>query len=228
MIGKSKIGIDKKGHLSSIRRYIDGSKDSFKGIVLDVGCGAMPYKDQIMGPDSKVEKYLGLDLENNYSDRKVVPDLIWDGVTIPLPDQSVDCVLATEVLEHCPNTQLVLREIYRVLKSDGVLVLTIPFLWPLHEVPHDFYRLTPFALHGSLTEVGFTNAKLNMLGGWDASLAQILGLWIVRRPGLNPFLRKLLHILFIPIIWLLRRTDSRSDEFPESQMITGIGCLAEK
>jgi len=222
------VRIDKEGHLSSIRKFISDHADSISGIVLDVGCGEMPYKEQILDSDSKVEKYLGLDLEDNYSDRKVVPDLTWDGKRIPLEDDCVDVAIATEVFEHCPDTSLVVREIHRILKPDGVLLFTVPFLWPLHEVPHDYFRFTPFALQSILTDAGFKHTDLKMLGGWDASLAQMMGLWVVRRPGLNRVLRKLLKIVFTPVVSFLLKVDSKDDSFSESTMITGICGVARK
>lgn len=202
--------------------------ENLGGTVLDVGCGEMPYKELILTPGSRVEKYVGLDLKDNNFDRKVLPDLSWDGVCIPLPDQSVDFAIATEVFEHCPDAQVVVNEINRVLKHGGTLLFTIPFLWPLHEVPYDYFRFTPFILQDILAKAGFGCIELKMLGGWDASLAQMMGLWVIRRPGLNPILRILLRLIFTPVVALLRRTDTRPDEFTEGQMITGLCGVARK
>ncbi|RKX65539.1 MAG: class I SAM-dependent methyltransferase [Tenericutes bacterium] len=224
----SRLSIDKKGHRDSISRFIKSQAGNIRGKVLDVGCGNMPYRELILSSNTKVMEYLGLDLESNYIDRKIIPDLTWDGVRIPLPDQSVDFALATEVLEHCPDTKLIVSEIHRVLRPNGTLLFTVPFLWPLHEVPYDYFRLTPFTLRNILSETGFRHIDVKMLGGWDASLAQMLGLWVVRRPGMNRFLRKLLKLIFKPIIWMLRKIDARPAEFVEGQMITGIGGVAGK
>jgi 2-polyprenyl-3-methyl-5-hydroxy-6-metoxy-1,4-benzoquinol methylase len=92
---------------------------TFKGTLLDVGCGNMPYKGMIMG-NSNVSTYLGLDLEKNPI-YKTKPDLTWDGTTIPCEDCSVDVILATELFEHVPDLNSVLSECHRVLKEDGIL-----------------------------------------------------------------------------------------------------------
>jgi len=66
------------------------------------------------------------------------------GVTIPVDNASIDCVIATEILEHCSFPDIIIKEICRVLKPQGKLVFTTPFLWPLHEIPDDAFRYTPF------------------------------------------------------------------------------------
>ncbi len=144
--------------------------------MLDVGCGKMPYKEYILG-NSSVTEYIGLDLESSLVyDQKVKPDILWDGVNMPLNDSEVDCVLATEVFEHCYNLELILKEIIRVLKPGGVLFFTVPFLWNLHEIPHDEYRYTRFSLEQHLGNSGFSNLRIQALGGWHASMAQMLGI----------------------------------------------------
>jgi SAM-dependent methyltransferase len=209
---------------------------SFTGIVLDVGCGNMPYKSLILTPPSKATHYLGMDLmylgqelkENHYSHP---PDLYWDGTSIPLADKVIDCAMSTEVFEHCPNPEIVMREICRVLKPGGQLFFTVPFLWPLHDVPHDEYRYTPFALKRFLTGAGFNNIQLRPTGGWDASLAQMLGLWVRRRPRSRVqhlLVRPFLSFCFWPFIWLLNKADKPLAEFRESSMITGISGTAIK
>jgi len=74
-----------------------------------------------------------------------------------------------------------MKEIWRVLKPGGILFFTVPFLWNLHEIPYDEYRYTPFALKRHLTQSGFNEIEIKAMGGWDAALAQMLGLWVRRR-----------------------------------------------
>ena len=200
----------------------------FSGTLLDVGCGYQPYKTLLLEAPSKVKKYIGLDLAGNIY---MKPDLEWDGKTIPLPDSSINCVLATEVFEHCPQPENVLKEISRVLKPGGVLFFTVPFLWNLHNIPNDEYRYTPFSLNRHLENSGFEQIELSALGGWDASLAQMLALWIRRRlrySSLQLMLNFILSILFLPIIWFLYIIDERPESFKEGQMITGLCGTALK
>lgn len=193
------------------------------GTVLDIGCGEMPYKSLILGSPSRAEKYIGLDL----SDSKYDPDLNWDGETIPLNSESVDCALATEVFEHCPNPEVVMREAARVLKCGGVLYFSVPFLWPLHCVPHDEYRYTPFALERHLRSAGFGEVSIEALGGWDATLAQMIGLW-VRRSGLPRWKRRVYSRLATPFVRHLCRNDTPPKVFGEQTMMTLLFGSATK
>ena len=120
-----------------------------------------------------------------------------------------------------------MREVLRVLRPEGLLFFTVPFLWPLHCVPHDEYRYTPFALKRHLDASGFEEIELKALGGWNASLAQMIGLW-VRRRGFSPFTRGFLSSLCTPIVSLLIYRDYVPDSFHESVMIPGISGIAVK
>jgi SAM-dependent methyltransferase len=192
------------------------------GTLLDVGCGQMPYRQVLTAAPSRVTRYIGMDLEPGIY--KNAPDLIWDGLHIPLPDASVDCAITTEVLEHCPEPQVVLQEIGRVLKPGGLLVFTVPFLWPLHDAPYDEYRYTPFALERMLKASGFVDCKIRSMGGWDASFAQMLGLYLKRRP-MNETLRGVLVRLAFPLYrWLLRQ--EQAPDRPDSPMATGYAGRA--
>ena len=197
---------------------------SFRGTVLDIGCGYMPYKSLVLAPPSCTERYIGLDLHDNVYQK---PDLEWDGRTIPLEDSSVDYALATEVFEHCPDPELVMREAFRVLKPGGMVFFSVPFLWPLHDVPHDEYRFTPFALERHLRNAGFEQVALKPLGGWDASLAQMLGLW-VRRRRMSSTKRAIFSRLALPVVRYLFSRDKPPSKFGESCMITGISGTASK
>jgi hypothetical protein len=65
------------------------------------------------------------------------------------------------------------------------------------------------------------------LGGWDASLAQMLGLWVRRRPA-RRLLRPLLSAALWPLVVGLRLRDRPPVEFGESAMVTGLAALAWK
>ena len=68
---------------------------------------------------------------NKHADRS------YDGKTFPFSDGEFDAVLTSEVLEHVFNPDEFLSEINRVLRDDGVLLLTVPFVWDEHEQPFD-------------------------------------------------------------------------------------------
>lgn len=213
---------------ASIARALKKALPRFQGTFLDVGCGVQPYRAIITSPPSGVERYIGMDLAGNavHTYKAVAPDILWDGCTIPLEDGSVDSAMATEVLEHCPDPDAVLAEIARVLRPGGVLFFTVPFLWPLHDVPHDEYRYTPFALERHLEKAGFTDRRILPHGGWDASLAQMIGLWAMRRP-MSSRKRRLISFLTVPVIRYLFAHD-HVPALTSGPMVPGLSGTAVK
>lgn len=212
-------------HRTSILRALEKRLPSFHGKLLDAGCGKMPYKQYIL-EKSSITEYVGLDIERAIVyDEQVKPDFYWDGKKMPFKDKIFEGVFATEVMEHVPDNHIFLSEVVRVLKTKGYFFFTVPFLWPLHEVPHDEYRYTPFALERILKQAGFHTIHIEPLGGWHASMAQMLGLWLRRGP-LSKKQRKLLSKVIFPVYkFLINRDQVR---IKESQMITGLSGMAFK
>lgn len=205
----------------SILEALNETLPVFSGKLLDVGCGRMPYRDYII-QHSAVHEYIGVDIESVEYQDKIKPDFYWDGETLPFKNESFDCVFSTEVLEHVPDTWSFLKEIFRVLKSNGIFFFTTPFLWPLHDTPHDEYRLTPFSLQRISHKVGFSHIEIKPLGGWHASLAQMLGLW-VRRAPLSKQKRSFLTFIIKPIIhYLINQDKSTHKSFNRGLMMTGL------
>lgn len=215
-------------HRQAILRALAAARPVFSGTLLDVGCGEKPYKHLLESPNGPAIKYVGLDLANSpIYGVSGKPDMEWDGKTIPAAGNSFDSAIATEVLEHCLHPERVIAEIFRVLKPGGTFFFTVPFLWPLHDVPYDHYRYTPFALEHMLHESGFSKIELAALGGWDGALCQMIGLWLRRRP-MRHGLRQVLSILAWPFVATLARMDRPPQSFGESQMITGVSGVAWK
>lgn len=224
----TKYNLDRFYIRTAILSSLNKALPNFKGKLLDAGCGKMPYRNHILS-NSEVTEYVGLDIESALEyDTTVKPDFFWDGVKMPFQDNSFETVMATEVLEHVPSVELYLKEVIRVLKPNGTFFFTIPFLWPLHEVPHDEYRYTPFSIEKHLKNVGFKDITLKATGGWHASMAQMLGLW-VKRSYIPKTKRNILVALLKPIIkYLIKIDDADHVTFKEGQMITGLYGMIKK
>lgn len=211
---------------TAILNQLSSHKHLFSGTLLDVGCGQMPYKDFILDSQPLINSYIGLDFSyGKYANLKH-PDITWDGVKIPLNDNSIDCAIATEVLEHCYSPLVVLAEIRRVLKPGGLFFFTTPFLWPIHDAPHDHYRYTPYALQRLLAEAGFEDVQISALGGWNAALAQMIGLWLRRAPMAEAVRNKLTSDLYALYTELVR-TDVAPTDFSKNPMVTGLSGTAK-
>jgi len=65
-------------------------------------------------------------LASGYSQSRVFPVIDYDGVSIPLPDSSVDIVYSSNVLEHVENLPAIFSEFRRVLKPGGYCVHLMP------------------------------------------------------------------------------------------------------
>lgn len=133
------------------------------GKLLDVGCGEKPY---ISIFKRKVTKYVGIDKHG------AAADIRKDFFEVAFPDKSYDTVLCTQVLEHTPEPQKFLNKIYKILRKDGVLMVTVPFTGSLHEEPNDFFRYTQFGLAYLLEKVGFKIIYIKAEGNWVSAIAQ--------------------------------------------------------
>ncbi|HXF63753.1 MAG TPA: methyltransferase domain-containing protein [Caldilineaceae bacterium] len=113
------------------------------------------------------------------------PDLQADAAALPLPTATFDVVICTELLEHVPEPRRVLAEATRVLRPGGTLVITAPFLYPIHADPYDFGRYTETYWRYLLAELGFTQVQVEAQGLLFAAAANMLKLTAnqVRLPG---------------------------------------------
>lgn len=220
----------------ALQKAIDKNIHLFRGTLLDLGCGEMPYRQYLLDKNKNITKYIGVDIDSNGYHQSVKPDLFWDGKKIGMGDDTVDTIIATELFEHIANIEEVLSEIRRVLSTGGLLFFTVPFVWPLHETPYDEYRYTPYSLKRILTKSGFRDIVVAPLGGYNAALAQMIGIWITNNRGksLTPLRRKLSekfekYILY-PVIEKLLKRDAKLNikTYGENTMPTGFYAYAKK
>ena len=160
-----------------------------------------------------------MDINNHIVyDDSVEPDVKWDGLNMPLSDESFDSLLLTEVLEHCSDPRNIFKEIYRVLKKGGIAFITTPFVFPLHESPYDQYRYTPYRIRELSDEAGFNVLSLSPLGGINGVLSQVLA----------TYRNKYLRFLFLPIVYILGKIDDKPQEFKDDVIFTGLCAVIKK
>ncbi len=143
-----------------------------RGRLLDVGCGDKPY-EHLFRPF--VTEYVGVEHEASFSATNAFErgqvDALYDGRRLPFPDASFDTVMSIQVLEHTPHPWDLVAEMARVLRPNGVLLLSAPFSFRLHEEPHDYFRFSPHGLRELLARAGLEIDEIHPHG----SLWSLLG-----------------------------------------------------
>ena len=113
-----------------------------KGVMLDVGCGEGRHIFGIM-QDYPLMKCIGLDMDNEslekaeegYEYFKSISEagvqfLKGSAYSLPFPDESIDLIVCSEVLEHLHEYNDAVKEIHRVLKPGGKFYASVPATWP--------------------------------------------------------------------------------------------------
>jgi len=138
--------------------------------VLDAGAGICRYRELFRHCEYVAQDFCDLG-EKNWKYDKI--DITSDICSIPLPDASVDVILCTEVLEHVPDPAGAVVEFSRLLKSKGILWLTVPLGSGLHQQPHHYYGgFTPHWFRRFLPLHGFDIVSIVPNGGFFKSYGQ--------------------------------------------------------
>jgi SAM-dependent methyltransferase len=148
--------------------------------IADIGAGDSPYRELFEHCE-----YVAVDWDQSVHSGASGLDIVSPADHIALPAESVDAALLTQVLEHVPDPRSVLQDVHRILRVDGHLYLTVPLIWELHELPHDYYRYTPASLRLLLENAGFTNIDINPRNDCFTTIAQLMrnAGWAMGRAG---------------------------------------------
>ncbi|HYX31497.1 MAG TPA: class I SAM-dependent methyltransferase [Oligoflexus sp.] len=189
-------------HFVVVSRYkaLLDHRHHIKGHTLDFGCGAKPYKDIFT-----TTQYVGLDIQMNpghdHSQEQI--DVFYDGKTIPFPDATFDSVFSSDVFEHVFELDGILDEIHRVMKPGAKILITVPFIYPEHEVPFDFGRYTQYGLKALFERHGFQVVTQKKLGTSVEVLHQLANYYI------HNSMPRVIKLLGVPCVnisgWLLSK-----------------------
>lgn len=192
-------------HLSQIAHvYMDKAKPT---VLIDFGCGDMPYRP-IFQP--YVATYIGADLPDN----SVADLVITLGEPLNLAPASVDYVLSSQVLEHVGDPTAYLQECWRILKPDGLLILSTHGHYQYHPHPTDFWRWTGAGLQKIVKDNGFVIQDFRGLVGIGATSVNFFQHALIQNVPFRP-LRPLIYFLSQHLMWLLdilwRKPDGHTD-----------------
>lgn len=167
--------------LGYTRKAVEAALKYAKGDLIDIGCGRMPYRKAI---EPKVEKYIGLDhpsISKFYQPDKK-PDILADITKkLPIKNSSFDTVLMLQVMEYLQDPQRAIDNIEKILKPGGVVIISSPFLYPLHDIPFDKIRLTDTFLKNVIQNSGLKIIKINIQGGFWGFWLQSLEIFLFKK-----------------------------------------------
>jgi SAM-dependent methyltransferase len=191
--------------------------------VLDAGAGDLRYKKYF-----RDFEYTSVDfckLDKPYGEIDIVCDL----AHVPLEDETFDIILCLQVLEHVPDPLSIVKELYRLLKKGGLLLITVPQCWGEHEEPYDFYRFTRYSLSDIFETAGFKKVSIETKGGYFLFLGQTIILaaptLVTKNTSFSRILRVLILIIGLLIAWPLRMFDFLDKE---KRITLGYKCICIK
>lgn len=183
----------------------------YRGRVIDLGCGTSPYKKVIL---DVADEYVGVDWEYSFHDQSNV-DVFADLTRrLPFEDNHADTVVAFQVMEHLPEPTFFLAECWRILRPSGRLFITVPFMWHVHEAPHDYFRYTRYGLRYILEKNGFAEIEVREnTGFWQ--------MWVLKfNYHTTRFARGPLAYLWAPVWWLGQTLSPVLDRYDKSPQET--------
>lgn len=166
----------RRGLLVAIRHLAS----RIEGRVVDIGCGSRPYESLF-----KTSEYIGLELDTPENRLTKKADVYYDGKTFPFEPNSFDGAVCNQVLEHVFEPDAFMREIARILRTGGKLLLTVPFVWDEHEQPRDFGRYSSFGLRALLERNGFEVLEFRKTMGDVRTIFQMLNAYLFKKTQLR-------------------------------------------
>ncbi len=140
---------------------------TLSGTVLDIGGDAKSAYRSLFGGE---HSFTTVNL-----DTKTTPDIFHDlEEPLPIGDSTYDHVLLINVLEHIYNYRQLLSESVRVLRPHGTVSIVVPFLYPIHPSPNDFWRYSKETLVRECSAVGLSVTQVTALGGGVFSVRYLL------------------------------------------------------
>lgn len=138
-------------------RLLSEHADLYKGRVMDIGG---KDRGKFKKPRNKVDQWFVVDISISNN-----PDLLADVCDLKeLESSQFDVVNATELFEHVSDPEQGLRECARVLKPSGSMIISMPFLYPIHADPSDFQRWTEHKWRQEAEAVGLEIEELVPMG----------------------------------------------------------------
>jgi len=164
---------------------------SSSGDFLDLGCGRAPLYCVYKSHASTITCVDWINSPHDIGHIDISADL---NEALPLPSSSFDTILVSDVLEHIAKPWVVWSEISRIMRPSGKVIGNVPFLYWVHESPHDYHRYTEHALRRYAKDNGF-EGEIEIIGGLCDVLADIFSKVICRVPLIGSSLARLVSFM---------------------------------
>lgn len=148
------------------KKFVQGLKKNLK--IINIGSGTKALRDDVINID--FQPLAGV-------------DIVADATALPFKNNSIDAVVCVYILEHAPDSQGIMKEIFRVLKPGGLLYLKAPFMMAFHSAPDDYYRWTKSGLL-KLAE-DFEPLEIKVACGPSAAFVWIASEWLATLLSFN-------------------------------------------
>ncbi|MEU6263418.1 class I SAM-dependent methyltransferase [Saccharopolyspora shandongensis] len=178
--------------------------------VLDLGCGAgrhafelyrrgadvIAFDQDVAELENVAAMFAAMKAENQVPDGAAAQTVSGDALALPFPDEHFDCVIASEIMEHVPEDEKAMRELVRVVKPGGRVVVTVPRAWP---------EKICWALSDEYHQVEGGHVRIY-------SADELIGK--LRDAGLRPAFHHYAHALHSPYWWLKCAVGTDNDDHP--------------
>ena len=179
-----------------LKEAIDKHNIISKKVILNIGASGEIEKFL----KSKKIKIYELDIDKNKK-----PDIIGDLTSLPIRSSSCDVVFCLEILEHVKNPFNAVKELKRVLKINGIIIGSTPFIFPIHTPPHDYFRYTKYGLRELFKEFEVLDIKERntYMKSWYVLLLRTLFIQSNRTSRRVAILLMPFFILLLPLVKFL-------------------------
>lgn len=166
-----------------LEELISEKSREISGRVLEIGLGEYPHSDYF-------DEYITLDIMKSKR-----PDILADANVLPFRKSVFNGVVCIAVLEHVKRPRWVFEEIKRVLAPSGKVLIWVPFIQPMHDLPNDYFRFTREGIIDVLGDK--SHVEIVPCGGFFSTIAYLC--WGV----VEYFRRKKSLLMFLPIPFYL-------------------------
>lgn len=193
------------------QRYLS---EHVSGRLVDLGCGKAPlygaYRPYVT--ECICVDWPGSIHENQHMDQTC--DL---NIALPFESKHFNTIILSDVLEHIFYPMQLWNEMFRILQPGGKLIMNVPFLYKLHETPHDYFRYTKFALKEFASTSGFETVQIDEIGGLPEVFTDLASKFFYPIPVVGSILSNLAQYLgkvFLKVPFGNRLSRKTSEDYP--------------